>query len=262
MNTLQIVDSHCHLNDPKFQGDFEDVLTRAEQAGVSHMTTICTSLGEFEEVAAIAEAHAHIYASLGIHPHEVEKEAHVTYDDIAKHAVHPKVIGIGETGLDFYYEHSPRALQEKFFRMHCAVARDFDLPVIVHTRDADDDTIRILREESQGGKLRGLIHCFTAGQKLADAVQELGFSISISGIISFKNAVELQETVKTIPLEKLLIETDAPYLAPVPHRGKRNEPSFVYHVAAALAELKGVTIAELAKVTTENYFNLFTKLSC
>lgn len=260
MNTLKLVDSHCHLNDPKFKEDFSDVLTRAGQSGVTHMTTICTSLFEFEEVYAIAEQHQHIYASLGIHPHEVEKESEVTYDDIAKYAGRPKVIGIGETGLDFYYEHSPRALQEKFFRMHCAVARNFDLPVIVHTRDAEDDTIRILREESQGGKLKGLIHCFTSTQKLADAALALGFSISISGIISFKNAVELQAVVKTVPLERLLIETDAPYLAPVPHRGKRNEPSFVYHVAASLAELKGVTIGELAKVTTENYFKLFSRV--
>ena len=179
---------------------------------------------------------------------------------LIRETTHPKVVGIGETGLDYYYEHSPREPQQKNFRAHIAAARQTELPVIVHTRDADDDTIDILRDEMGKGAFTGLIHCFTGTQKLADAALELGLYISVSGIATFKNSAPLRDVIKTVPLERLLVETDAPFLAPVPYRGKTNEPAFVVHTARMLAELKGVTEAELAQATTENFFRLFSKV--
>jgi TatD DNase family protein len=208
----------------------------------------------------VAEKFPNVWCSVGVHPHEAEKELQDDEAALIREAAHPKVVGIGETGLDYYYEHSPRVPQQQNFRAHIAAARQTGLPVIVHTRDADDDTIDILRDEMGKGAFTGLIHCFTGTQKLADAALELGLYISVSGIATFKNSTALRDVIKTVPLERLLVETDAPFLAPVPYRGKTNEPAFVVHTAKMLAELKGVTEAELAQATTENFFQLFSKV--
>ncbi len=255
-----LVDSHCHLDFPDFAGKVDDVLARARAAGVGVCVSIGTELARFPGVKAVAEAHDNVWCSVGVHPHESEKEL---LDDAAvliAEAAHLKVVGIGETGLDYYYEHSPRDPQRVNFRSHIAAARQTGLPVIVHTRDADDDTIEILRDEMGKGAFTGLIHCFTGTQRLADVALELGLYISVSGIATFKNSTALRDVIKTVPLDRLLVETDAPYLAPVPHRGKTNEPSFVVHTANMLAELKSVSPDELATATTDNFFRLFSKV--
>jgi TatD DNase family protein len=208
----------------------------------------------------VAEKFPHVWCSVGVHPHESEKELLDDEAALIAEAAHPKVAGIGETGLDYYYEHSPRAPQQKNFRSHIAAARKLGLPVIVHTRDADDDTIAILEDEMGKGAFTGVIHCFTGTQRLADASLALGLYISVSGIATFKNSQALRDVIKTVPLEKLLVETDAPFLAPVPHRGKTNEPAFVVHTAKMLAELKGISEEELAMATTDNFFRLFSKV--
>jgi len=255
-----LVDSHCHLDFPEFAPELDAVVERARAAGVLGMVTISTKLSAFAEVRAIADAYPDVWCSVGVHPHEAAaEEGAEDAKRLAALADHPRVVGVGETGLDYYYEHSPREAQQRAFRAHCRAARETGLPLIVHTRDADEDTARILAEESGGGALRGLLHCFTAGRELAEKAIELGFSISLSGIITFKAAERLRETVRTLPLDRLLVETDAPYLAPVPMRGKRNEPAFVVHTGAALASLKGVAPEELVRVTTANFFRLFDK---
>ncbi len=255
-----LVDSHCHLDFPEYAGKVEDVLARARAAGVGVCVSIGTELKRFQGVKAVAEAHANVWCSVGVHPHEAEKELLNDEASLVAEAAHPKVVAIGETGLDYFYEHSPRAPQQENFRSHIAAARRTGLPVIVHTRDADDDTIEILREEMAKGAFTGLIHCFTGTQKLADAALELGLYISVSGIATFKNSAPLRDVIKSVPLDRLLVETDAPFLSPVPHRGKTNEPSFVVHTAAMLADLKGVSAQELADVTTANFFRLFSKV--
>ena len=255
-----LVDTHCHLDFPDYAGKVDAVLDRARAAGVGVCVSIGTELKRFAGVRAIAEAHDNVWCSVGVHPHESEKEL---LDDAAvliAQAAHPKVVAIGETGLDYYYEHSPKGPQRANFRSHIAAARQTGLPVIVHTRDADDDTIDILRDEMGNGAFTGVIHCFTGTQRLADAALELGLYISVSGIATFKNSGALRDVIRTVPLEKLLVETDAPFLAPVPHRGKTNEPAFVVHTAKMLAELKGVTEGELAATTTDNFFRLFSKV--
>lgn len=255
-----LVDSHCHLDFPEYAGKVGEVLDRARAAGVGVCVSIGTELKRFAGVKAVAEAHDHVWCTVGVHPHESEKELLNDEAALITEAVHPKVVGIGETGLDYYYEHSPREPQQKNFRRHIAAARQTGLPVIVHTRDADDDTIEILRDEMTKGRFTGLIHCFTGTQRLADAALELGLYISVSGIATFKNSGALRDVIASVPLDRLLVETDAPFLAPVPHRGKTNEPAFVVHTAAMLAELKGVSQDELAKMTTENFFRLFSKV--
>lgn len=254
-----LVDSHCHLDFPEFQPDMADVLARAASNDVKVMQTICTRVTEFPKVRAIAEQFPHIYCSVGIHPHNVEEQPKVTTEELIAYTQHAKVIGIGETGLDFFYDHSPRVLQEASFRAHIAAARETKLPLIIHTRNADERTIEILQDEIKKGSFPGLIHCFSTGRELAEASIAMGLYISISGIVTFKKAQELQETVRGLPLDKLLVETDAPYLAPVPHRGQRNEPAFTKHTAEFIAELKNVPFEEVARVTTENFFSLFTK---
>jgi TatD DNase family protein len=255
-----LVDSHCHLDFPEYAGKVHEVLDRARAAGVGVCVSIGTELKRFAGVRAVAEAHDRVWCSVGVHPHESEKE--LLHDEamLIAEAAHPKVVGIGETGLDYYYEHSPREPQQKNFRSHIAAARSTGLPVIVHTRDADDDTIAILREEMAKGRFTGLIHCFTGTQKLADASLELGLYISVSGIATFKNSAALRDVIQSVPLDRLLVETDAPFLAPVPHRGKTNEPAYVVHTAAMLADIKGVPAGELARATTENFFRLFSKV--
>jgi TatD DNase family protein len=243
-----LVDSHCHLDFPEFAPELDAVLARARAAGVGHFLTIGTELAKFQGVLAVAERAADIHCSVGVHPHE------------AKMATHLKVVGFGETGLDYYYNHSPREAQIADFRVHIAAAREAQLPLIVHTRDAEDDTISILQEEQGEGAFPGLIHCFTGTTRLAHAVLDLGFYISVSGIATFRKAEDLRATIKDVPLDRLLVETDSPFLAPQPVRGKRNEPAYVVHTAAMLAELKGVGVNVIADATTANFFRLFSKI--
>ena len=249
-----LVDSHCHLDFAK-EEDRAGIIARARGAGVRTLLTISTKLNEFPGVRAIAESDPDIWCSVGVHPHEAEVEP-AAAEALVALTQHPKVVAIGETGLDFYYEHSPRERQAQVFRSHLAAARETGLPVIVHTRDADPETIAILEEERPQA---GVIHCFSTGRELAERAVALGFYISISGIATFKNARGLRDIIRDLPLERLLVETDAPYLAPVPMRGKTNEPAFVVHTAALVAQLKGVTQEELARITTANFFKLFAK---
>jgi len=256
-----LVDSHCHLDFPEFAPELDAVVLRAQDAGVEVLVSIGTRMDGFPKVREIAERFANVWCSVGVHPHEAEKELLDSPMPLIEAARHPKVVGIGETGLDYYYEHSPRRQQIANFRTHVEAARQANLPVIVHTRDADDDTILVLREEMAARPFTGLIHCFTGTKRLAEAALELGLYISISGIATFKKSDELRAVLKEVPLNRLLVETDAPYLAPMPHRGKRNEPAFVRHTAAALAALKGVSASELEDATTDNFFRLFTKVA-
>ena len=254
-----LVDSHCHLDFPELTADADNVVARARAAGVGIMVTIGTELARFPGVLAMAERFDNVWCSVGTHPHESAKELVTDPAPLLAHTDHPKVVAIGETGLDYYYEHSPRPPQIESFRAHIAAARIAGLPVIVHTRDADDDTIAVLEDEMGKGAFTGVIHCFTGTQRLADASLALGMSISVSGIATFKNSSALRDVIKSVPLDRLLVETDAPFLAPVPHRGKTNEPSFVVHTAAMLADLKGVAPDALAAATTDNFFRLFAK---
>ena len=254
-----LVDSHCHLDFPDFQEDFDEVLARAEEAGVGTMMTICTYVTKFDQILDIAKAHDNIYCTVGIHPHNADSEPVVSVADLTKMASHEKVIGFGETGLDYFYEHSPRDIQQRQFRTHIEAARQLDLPVIIHTRDAEEDTLRIIEEEFEKASFKGLIHCFSASDAFAKRVVELGLYISISGIVTFKKAEDLREAIKNVPLERLLVETDAPYLSPIPKRGKRNEPAYTAFTAAKVAEVKGVNEEEFAKLSTDNFFTLFSK---
>jgi len=251
---VKLVDSHCHLDFASAE-ERPEILARARRAGVETMLTIGTKLEEFATVRAIAESDPNIWCSVGIHPHEAAAEVDRVSELVAL-AQHEKVVGIGETGLDFHYDHSPRELQEQAFRAHCVASRETNYPLVVHSRAADAETAAILREEKPPA---GVIHCFSTGRALAEAALALGFYISLSGIVTFRNAGDLRAIAADIPLERLLIETDAPYLAPVPMRGKRNEPAFIVHTAAAVAELKGVAVEELARVTADNFFRLFSR---
>ncbi len=254
-----LVDSHCHLDFPDFEGDLETVVTRAANAGVGYMVTICTHVTKFDQVRDVAERFANMWCTVGIHPHNAGTEPETPAETLVAMAAHPKVVALGETGLDFYYDHSPRDRQERAFRAHIQAARETGLPIVIHTRDADDDIARILRDEHAKGAFPGLIHCFSSGPALAGAVLDLGLYISVSGIVTFKKADELRETVRNVPVERLLVETDSPYLAPAPHRGKRNEPAYTALTAAAVAELKGLKADDFAQATTENFFRLFSK---
>lgn len=256
------VDSHCHLDFPEFAPELDAVVARARAAGVVRMVTIGTRLSAFAPVCAVAERFPEVYCSVGVHPHEAEKEgAHATPEKLVALAAHEKVVGIGETGLDFYYDHSPRGAQEAAFRNHIAAARQTGLPLIVHTRNAEEATARVLREEMAKGAFSGLIHCFTSSAQLAEDALDLGFYISFSGIVTFKKAEELRAVAARVPIDRLLIETDAPYLAPVPHRGKRNEPAFVVKTAEAIAGLRGMSAEALGAATCENFFRLFRRVA-
>lgn len=254
-----LIDSHCHLNYPEF-AELDAVLKRANDNDVGLMQTISTKRSDFAEVKKIAEENEPVYCSIGIHPHEAKDHMDMTVEELVKEASHPKVIGIGETGLDYYYEHSPRTEQQKLFRIHIEAARQLDLPVIVHTRDADEDTIKILAEEMQKAPFKFLIHCFSSTKYLADKSVELGGYISFSGIVTFKKAEAIQAVAKEMSLDRMLVETDAPYLAPVPHRGKPNEPAFTKHTAEFIAGLRDIPYEEVAEVTTENFLKLFNKV--
>ncbi|HEV2866333.1 MAG TPA: TatD family hydrolase [Allosphingosinicella sp.] len=253
------VDSHCHLN---YQGLVEDqpaVLERARAAGVELMLNISTRASEWDAVIGTAEREADVMASVGIHPHEADQHPEVDTASLVAKAAHPKVVGIGETGLDYYYDHSDRDHQRRSFRAHIAAARETQLPLIVHTRDAEEDSFQILAEEMGKGRFPALIHCFTGTRAFAEQVLELGLYVSISGIVTFKNARDLQEAAKAIPLDRLLIETDSPFLAPVPHRGKTCEPAFVADTARFLAQLRDEPLERLAEATGANFRRLFAK---
>lgn len=255
-----LVDSHCHLDFPDFADELDAVLARAREAGVGTLLTICTRLSAFDKVLGIAERYEDVWCSVGVHPHEAAAEEGVTVERLVELAQHPKVVGIGEAGLDYYYDNSPRECQKEVFRLHIMAARATGLPLIVHSRDADTDTVSLLAEESTGSRpLSGVIHCFSSTRTLARGALDLGFYISLSGIVTFRNADELRSIAADIPGDRLLVETDAPYLAPVPKRGKRNEPAFVALTAARVAELRGMTVADLAEQTTDNFFRLFSK---
>jgi TatD DNase family protein len=253
------IDSHCHLNYEGLVDDQPGVLERARAAGVSAMLNISTRVSEWDAVIATAERESDVMASVGIHPHEADIHPDIETETLVARAAHPKVVGIGESGLDYYYDRSDRARQRQSFRAHIAAARETRLPLIVHTRDAEEDTYAILAEEMGKGRYPALIHCFTAGQGFADKVLDLGLYISISGIVTFKNARELQEVAKAIPLDRLLIETDSPFLAPVPHRGRRCEPAYVADTARYLAALRGEPVEQLAAATSANFRTLFAK---
>ncbi|MBX9731696.1 MAG: TatD family hydrolase [Sphingomonas sp.] len=256
---MSFIDSHCHLNYKGLAEQQQDVLERARAAGVSTMLTISTRESEWDDVIGIAERETDIWATVGIHPHEADSHAHIDTAKLVERAQHPRVVGIGESGLDYYYDHSDRARQQTSFRAHIAAARETGLPIIVHTRDAEEDTAAILREEMEKGAYPGVIHCFTASGAFADIALELGFYISISGIVTFKNARDLQETAARLPIDRLLIETDSPFLAPIPHRGKTGEPAFVADTARFLANLRGIDVMTLAGATSANFHRLFTK---
>lgn len=254
-----LVDSHCHLN---YEGLVEEqaaVLQRARAAGVGAFLNISTRLREWDAVVATAEREPDVWASIGIHPHEAERHADLGEAALLEAAAHPRVIGIGESGLDYYYDKSDRAVQRALFRTHISVSRKTGLPLIVHTRDADEDTFAILAEEKRKGDYPALIHCFTASADFGRKVLELGLTISLSGIVTFKNARELQEFAPEIPTERLLVETDSPFLAPVPYRGKTCEPAFVRSTAEFVAGLRGEPIEALAENTTRNFYALFSK---
>lgn len=256
-----LVDSHCHLEYEGLVDDQPAVLARARAAGVGAFLNISTKRSEWEQVVATAAREPDVFASIGIHPHHADDHAEVTEAELAAAANHPRVIGLGETGLDYYYDRSDRAVQQTLFRRHIAVARETGLPVIIHTRDAEEDTAAILSDEMARGVFPALIHCFTASADFGARVLELGLSISISGIVTFKNARDLAEFAAKIPADRLLVETDSPFLAPVPHRGRPCEPSFVADTARFLADVRGVSPEELEATTTANFNRLFTKAS-
>jgi TatD DNase family protein len=254
-----LADSHCHLNYKGLVEDQAAVLARARARGVTAMLNIATRESEWDAVLATAEREPDVWASVGIHPHEADTHPHVDTVKLVERAQHPRVVGIGESGLDYYYDHSDRAAQQASFRAHIAACRETQLPLIVHTRDAEEDTLAILGDEMGKGSYPGVIHCFTASGAFADRALDLGFYISISGIVTFRNARDLQETAARLPIERLLVETDAPFLAPVPHRGKTGEPSFVADTARFLAELRGDDVDELHARTAANFHRLFAK---
>ncbi|HEX8485006.1 TatD family hydrolase [Sphingomonas sp.] len=254
-----LADSHCHLNYEGLAEVQDAVLARARARGVTAMLNIATRECEWDAVLATAEAQADVWATVGIHPHEADAHAHVDAARLIARAAHPRIAGIGESGLDYHYDHSDRARQQANFRAHIVAARETGLPIVVHTRDAEDDTFAILADEMGKGAYSGVIHCFTASSDFADKALELGFYISISGIVTFKNARDLQAIAARLPIDRLLVETDAPFLAPVPHRGKPGEPAFVADTVALLAKLRGEDVTELASRTAENFHTLFTR---
>jgi TatD DNase family protein len=254
-----LVDSHCHLNYAGLVEDQKAVLERARQAGVTAFLNISTRQSEWGDVVATAEREPDVWASIGIHPHEAEQHADLGEGALLEAAAHPRVIAIGESGLDYYYDKSDRAVQRDLFRTHIAVARTTGLPLVVHTRDAEEDTVAILADEMAKGAYPALIHCFTASAEFGFKVLELGLTISLSGIVTFKNARDLQEFAPVIPADKLLVETDSPFLAPVPYRGKTCEPAYVRSTGEFVANLRGEAVDDLAASTTRNFYNLFSK---
>lgn len=260
---MTFIDSHCHLDYKDFEDEnIDDVLQRAADVNIKVFLNICTEIDEADQIIATAEKYPQVFASVGVHPHDAEsglkalsRNALTTW--LVKRAEHPKVIALGETGLDFFYDNSPRDTQKEALRAHIDAAKMTKLPLIIHTRAANEDTITILKEAA--GDITGVIHCFSETQWLADEAMKMGFYISIPGIITFKKSQDLRDIVMDLPLDRLLLETDAPFLAPTPHRGKRNEPAYMIETAKVLADLKGVTLEEIGHITSQNFQKLFTK---
>ncbi len=255
-----LADSHCHLDFPDFAAEIDAVVARAQTAGLAKIVTISTRVRRHREVLAIAERFENVFCSVGTHPHYAHEELDVTARDLAERARHPKVVGIGEIGLDYHYDNSPREAQERGLRTHIAAARETGLPLIIHCRDADSDMARILTEEMQQGVFPAVLHCFTGGRDLAHTGVALGMYVSFSGILTFKKSDALRAIAAELPADRILVETDAPYLAPQPWRGKRNEPAYVVETARVLAQCRGVGAEEIARQTTANFFRLFAKI--
>ena len=254
-----LIDSHCHLDFPELAADLDGVLARAAAAGVTGMVTISTHVEKFSTYAALAEQHANIWCSVGTHPHHADQELHIQADDLVRLSAHPRCVAIGEAGLDYFYDNAPRDAQATGLRRHIEAARITGLPLVIHSRKADEDMAAILEDEAGKGAFPFVLHCFTAGMPLARAALALGGYISFSGIITFKNAQEIRDVAAIVPADRYLVETDAPYLAPIPHRGGTNEPSFVRHTAEKLAEVRGVSLEQLGAETTANFATLFSK---
>ena len=254
-----LVDHHCHLDFPEFAPDLDAVVARAKAAGVATMVTISTRIRQFDTIRAIAERYDDVWCSVGTHPHNADEERGIPADEIVRLSRHPKVVAIGEAGLDYHYKLGTPAAQAEGFRAHIAAARETGLPLEIHTREADADTLAILEDEHKKGAFPAVLHCYTGGRELALRAVDLGLYVSFSGVISFKKTEALQEIARDVPLDRILVETDAPFLAPVPYRGKTNEPAYVVHTASALARIRGVSEAEIARATTDNFFRLYTK---
>lgn len=255
-----LVDSHCHLDFPDFAEERAEVVARARQAGVERMVTISTRVRKFDQIREIAETFDEVYCSVGTHPHNAAEEPDVTAGDLVRLSRHPKVVAIGEAGLDYHYDHAPREVQARGLRTHIAAARETGLPLVIHARSADEDMAAILEEEMGKGAFPFVLHCFSSGRRLAEVGVALGGYVSFSGILTFRNSQDIRDIAASVPQNRLLVETDAPYLAPIPHRGKRNEPAYVAHTAAVLAETIGVDSAEVRRLTTDNFFCLFSKM--
>jgi TatD DNase family protein len=255
-----LVDSHCHLDFPDFAPDLDAIVARAAAADIARLVSISTRVRRFDQLLAIVERFANVYGSIGTHPHHAHEELDVMVEDLVERSRHPKVVAIGEAGLDYHYDFSPRDAQEIGFRRHIAAARATGLPLVVHAREADADVGRILEEESGEGAFSAVLHCFTAGRDLAMRAIDLGFYVGFTGILTFKKSDELRAIAAEMPADRILVETDAPYLAPGKFRGKRNEPAYVTETARTLAATRGVTFDEIARQTTENFFRLFRKV--
>jgi len=255
-----LVDSHCHLEFPDFAGDLDQLVARAAAAGVGRMVTISTRVRRLNELIAIAERFDNVYCSVGTHPHHADEEDGISSDELIELTKHPKVVALGEAGLDNFYDHGSPAAQERGFRAHIAAARSTGLPLVIHTRDADDICGRILEEEMAKGPFRAVLHCYTGGRELAMKAISLGLSISFTGILTFKKSENLRALAAELPADRIMVETDSPYLAPGKFRGKRNEPAYVVEVAKVLAEARGVSLEQISRQTTENFFRLFSKV--
>lgn len=255
----EIVDSHCHLDFPDFEGELPEIIARAKAAGVSRMVTICTKLGNEPKVRALAEAYPELFFAVGIHPMSVQEQPLVTREQLAEFARHPRMVGIGETGLDYHYTPETRTLQQQSLRVHIEAAQETGLPLIIHARDADDDMAKILTEGYRDKPYSCVMHCFSSGPGLARAALDLGFYLSMSGIAAFPKSHDLRMIFAAAPVDRILLETDSPYLAPPPHRGRRNEPAYTAHTAKVGAEVFGMTIEEFARQTTANFDRLFAK---
>lgn len=261
MTLTPVIDSHCHLDFPDFADELPDVVARAETAGIVRMITICTRVKKFPQVLSVAERFESVFCSVGTHPHNADEELDISVEELVSLTEHPKVAAVGEAGLDYFYDNAPREAQATGLHNHIAAARHTGLPLVIHSRDADDDMISILQEETGKGAFPFVLHCFSSGRKLAETGVALGGYVSFSGILTFKRSEELREIAASLPPERLLVETDAPYLAPMPYRGKRNEPSYVAHTAQVLGDVMGVEEDEIRRVTTENFFRCFSKVS-
>lgn len=255
-----LIDHHCHIDRHEFAMDLDGVVTRAKEAGVGILVNISTRIRKFDEVKAVAERFDNVYGSVGTHPHNAHEELDIPVSEIVRLSQHPKIVSIGEAGLDYFYKHSTPSAQAEGFRNHIVAARETGLPLEIHTREADEDTLTILKQEHAKGAFPAILHCFTGGRDLALGAVDLGLYVSFSGVISFKKSEALREIAREIPLDRILIETDAPFLAPEPYRGKLNEPAYIVHTAKALAAVKGLSFEDVARTTSENFFRLFTKV--